>query len=113
MVYAYFLYIYTKMDAKRKERFKKQNKEASRRYWHKITSSNKGEGFLQHDAQRKRVERAGERVSLKSNAVLSNKKRIFERARKRRFRKKLKKAGGKVEIIRFSVVCVEMPSNIE
>jgi hypothetical protein len=45
--------------------------------------------------------------------VLSNKKRIFERARKRRFRKKLKKAGGKVEIIRFSVVCVEMSSNIE
>jgi N-dimethylarginine dimethylaminohydrolase len=46
---------------------------------------------------KERVERAGERVSLKSNAVLSNKKRIFERARKRRFRKKLKKAGGKVE----------------
>jgi N-dimethylarginine dimethylaminohydrolase len=66
-----------------------------------------------YNAQRKRVERAGERVSLKSNAVLSNKKRIFERARKRRFRKKLKKAGGKVEIIRFSVVCVEMSSNIK
>jgi N-dimethylarginine dimethylaminohydrolase len=62
---------------------------------------------------KERVERAGERVSLKSNAVLSNKKRIFERARKRRFRKKLKKAGGKVETIRFSVVCVEMSSNIE
>jgi hypothetical protein len=59
------------------------------------------------------VERAGERVSLKSNAVLSNEKRISERARKRRFRKKLKKTGGKVEIIRFSVVCLQMSSNIE
>jgi hypothetical protein len=59
------------------------------------------------------VERAGETVSLKSNAVLSNEKRISERARKRRFRKKLKKTGGKVEIIRFSVVCLQMSSNIE
>jgi hypothetical protein len=46
-------------------------------------------------------------------AVLSNKKRISERARKRRFRKKLKKAGGKVEIIRFSVVYVQKSSNNE
>lgn len=81
------------MDAEKKEKIKKQNKEASRRYRKKITSSNRREEFLQHDAERKRVERAREKVLLKRNAVLSNKKRISERDRKRRYRETLKKVG--------------------